>query len=184
MGLPGNQARIRALFCELILEDQSAAPDFEKVWSGARSGAPERTHAPGRSVGLMTTAVLMFITCLLALWYLNTPNQRPDRNLFSELSASASIRTEPLMPGPNKAVTAGPTRTVKSTHSVHKAAASAQGRNAVIQQAVVISGWQSPTTIFMDSPASSVLKSTPQLNQSARELQAFLPGNQAKELSQ
>lgn len=48
---------------------------------------------------------------------------------------------------------------------------------AAIREAAVLANWQSPTNILLNSPAASFLSSLPQLNQSARDLEQFLPKN-------
>jgi hypothetical protein len=48
---------------------------------------------------------------------------------------------------------------------------------AAIRQAEVLAKWQSPTNILLNSPTASFLSSLPQLNQSARDLEQFLPKN-------
>jgi hypothetical protein len=52
-----------------------------------------------------------------------------------------------------------------------------QTERAALRQAAVLSNWQSPTNILLNSPIASVLGSLPQLNQSARDLEQFLPKN-------
>jgi len=41
----------------------------------------------------------------------------------------------------------------------------------------LLSSWQSPTQSFMQAPSSVVFNSLPQLNQSAKDLESFLPKN-------
>jgi hypothetical protein len=45
----------------------------------------------------------------------------------------------------------------------------------VYTEAALLSQWQSPTQNFMQSPSSVSFNSLPQLNQSAKDLESFLP---------
>jgi hypothetical protein len=52
-----------------------------------------------------------------------------------------------------------------------------QPDRAAITEAALLSRWQSPTRIFMQSPAAVNFSSLPQLNKSLEELKQFLPRN-------
>ena len=49
--------------------------------------------------------------------------------------------------------------------------------DSVFSEAALLSRWQSPTQNFMQSPSSVSFNSLPQLNQSAKDLESFLPKN-------
>lgn len=50
-----------------------------------------------------------------------------------------------------------------------------QTENIILSDAALLSSWQSPTQNFMQSPSSVSFDSLPQLNQSAKDLESFLP---------
>jgi hypothetical protein len=50
--------------------------------------------------------------------------------------------------------------------------------DSVFSEAALLSRWQSPTQNFMQSPSSVSFNSLPQLNQSAKDLESFLPKNE------
>ena len=178
MELAGDEKRIQALFSELMLEDKRVAPEFELLWH-----ARPRKLAPGhpfnRSFVLVATAVVFAVLCSLALW----PRNRLGQENVASPKAIALAITSSGARGVNVSVdlTKSAQRRQRMTARVkHPLTASEPGGN----EALAISNWQSPTTIFLESPANQVLKSTPQLNQSERELQTFLAGNLAEERRQ
>jgi hypothetical protein len=50
-----------------------------------------------------------------------------------------------------------------------------QIERTLAQRAAMLASWQSPTSKFLESPTGSVFNSLPQLNQSVKDLESFLP---------
>lgn len=178
----GNEKKIRALFRELKLEDERAAPGFAGVWNRAQATSTRPRQA--FKISFTVAAALLLLTlCSLPLWSRNW--QRGQQSYASVASASPtpvatfSPPTELELKQPDKNE---PRHRVRANHWTRKLAARRQAelaaRNAAIREAVVLASWQSPTATLMQSPADDVLTSLPQLNQSAAELKAFLPDTQ------
>ena len=165
MKLDGDEKRIRALFSELALEHQSVAPRFERVWQRAPTAKPESIRV--RSLLLVTAALVIAITYSLAWWSRNRSVQSVAKNV-----------APPMQQHP-KIFIAGPTeprrRPAKRVRRQRKT------ERSVVQDALILARWQSPTQAFLQSPASEVFNSLPQLNRPVRELESFLPNNDVKE---
>ena len=172
MEFTGDEKKIQALFSELALEQLSHTPRFEKLWLRAQ---PNSLAAPRfvRRFTLVTTAVLAAV-CLLATW-----------SWYSSSRAEQTAHIPPqIIP-----ITTADTRLTppeqflfvhsKDVRSAHPRRILRQPRieRAAIREAAVLASWQSPTNILLNSPAASFLSSLPQLNQSARDLEQFLPKN-------
>jgi hypothetical protein len=54
-------------------------------------------------------------------------------------------------------------------------------QRSVLSEAALLSRWQSPTQNFMQSPSSVSFNSLPQLNQSAKDLESFLPKKESNQ---
>ena len=166
MEFSGDEKKIQALFSELSLEHQRHTPSFEKLWIGA--GANTRVPLVRRSALAFVTAAILLAVSLIATWswykssqsenaaYIpsqiipTTPESRPEQQLLSANSTeSRTIHPRRVRPR--------------------------QTDRAALRQAAVLANWQSPTNILLNSPTVSVLSSLPQLNQSARDLEQFLP---------
>jgi hypothetical protein len=72
----------------------------------------------------------------------------------------------------------------KSPRQFRKKVARQRKIERPVQDLAMLSNWQSPTVSFLQFPVSPVFKSLPQLDQSARELESFLPDNDVKEFKQ
>jgi len=162
MEFTGDEKRIQALFSELSLEDLNHAPHFEKLWRRAEANR----SVVRRSALVFVTAAILAAVCLVLTWSwyrasqseqaANIPPQivpttSQPRIQHSELSAASKDVARP--------------RRLARRHTERTA----------ISQAAMLSNWQSPTSILLNSPTVSVLSSLPQLNQSARDLEQFLP---------
>ena len=164
MEFTGDENRIQALFSELALDDQSHAPRFDKLWPTAT--------VPARLVTkfAMVTASILAGVCLIATWSLY-------RSLRAEETANIPAQTIPTTPvkQPEQlfSAEAKELRTVRPRRLIRPR----QPERAAIRQAAMLSKWQSPTNILLNSSAVSFLSSLPQLNQSARDLEQFLPKN-------
>ena len=78
MELSGDEKRIQALFSELLLEDQSLVPRFEKLW--LRAEATARVPAPGimRPVAVIVTAIVLAAVGLIAASSWSRSSQSQD----------------------------------------------------------------------------------------------------------
>jgi hypothetical protein len=170
MELAGDEKRIQALFSELSLEDHSRAPRFDKLWHAGEVTSRPRFSRP--LVAIVASVIVM--AGLLVAWRSTEPSavapgqHQPSApypaSAASSLTSSSQTKPEKVASVPRRP---GP-------HS-NRLARQKQIDRALQQQAALLASWQSPTEKFMTSPTRSVLNSLPQLNQSAKELESFLP---------
>jgi hypothetical protein len=165
MEFTGDEKKIQALFYELSLEQLSRTPSFEKLWNGANTSVP----APlvPRPVLAIVTAAILFAVCSIATWSWYTSSQTAVNIPAQTIPTRTASRPEQLLIADSKDL-----RTVHPRKPRPR-----PNERAAIRQAAVISNWQSPTNILLNSPVASFLSSLPQLNQSARDLEQFLPKN-------
>lgn len=179
MQLVGDEKRIRALFSELAVEHRSVAPQFEKVWTSALTTKPAPNIS--RSFVVVAASLAVVLACALAFWsrYRTAQSAQPVGKNVPSAPGTALPDSSPRAPEQHKVVSAGPAR---SHFQLPKRVARRRAiERSVIQQAVALSAWHSPTELFLLSPASSPFKSLPELNQSVKELESFLPINNVKE---
>src|SRR5215217_1322895 len=167
----GDEKRIQALFCELSLENQSQAPRFEKLWSGAEATRPAQVRRFSRSAVVIASALAITAACSLAAWSWYKSAQFPSPNAVNVPSQMPA--TIPAAPQRNEIVSVIRPRRQRQKRSTRQR----QTERALTREAAMLSSWQSPTQKFMESPTSFGLNSLPQLNQSVQELQLFLPKN-------
>ena len=165
MKFTGDEKRIQALFSELSLEDLKHAPHFEKVWPRAEANR----SVVRRSALAFVTAAILAAMCLVATWtWYGASQSEQAANIPAQVIPTASearvIQTEQL---------------AKDFRTIHprRVVRPRQTGNVAIREAELLSEWQSPTSILLDSPTVSVLSSLPQLTSSARDLEQFLPKN-------
>jgi hypothetical protein len=168
MEFSGDEKRIQALFSELSLENQDRTPRFAKLWLRAEAKAT----MPAR---LVTKFVLAALTVIVVIGLITarssfTPSQ-------SQHAANIPPQIIPTTSGPHvqqlpQLLSAAAKDVVRPRRFARR-----QTERAAIRQAAMLSNWQSPTNSLLSSPALSVLSSLPQLNQSARDLEQFLPKN-------
>jgi hypothetical protein len=165
MEFTGDEKRIQALFSELSLEDLKHAPHFEKVWPRAEANR----SVVRRSALAFVTAAILAAMCLVATWtWYGASQSEQAANIPAQVIPTASearvIQTEQL---------------AKDFRTIHprRVVRPRQTGNVAIREAELLSEWQSPTSILLDSPTVSVLSSLPQLTSSARDLEQFLPKN-------
>lgn len=180
MDLTGDEKRIQALFCELRAEDQALAPPFEISWRRAQAATWLAQNAPSTKSFAITFAGLLIATiCLLIFWSQSRQDQQNNEAVVhsSPTSFSSSIRPtiEPagtirFNNSSQHAELIRRPRKLKVAQKTHFAS-----QDLILRTAVAISNWQSPTATLVRSPTSSTLNSLPQLNDSVRELQSFLP---------
>jgi hypothetical protein len=164
MEFSGDEKRIQALFSELSLEDQISAPRFEKLWSRAEakhhSGAARHEICARRTVVIVVMG-LVAARVVVQLVPVSTGGEHPSQSFPQPAGLAYS--------------------TVNSVSCFERACRASTktgappNRSAAIQPAAMLSNWQSPTSILLNSPTVSVLSSLPQLDQSARDLEQFLP---------
>jgi hypothetical protein len=181
MELVGEQKRIQGLFSELRLADEQTAPRFAVVWNLAQA----RTARPARAFNLSfvaATALLICTVVLLTLW------SKYSRRNALQATAVVTGTAAPVVV-PSKAIKGAavdrsrPGERRDSASSMSRPKRLAAQRRALIlavnlktaREAKAISSWQSPTTALMKSQNDELLKSLPQLNESADELKSFLP---------
>lgn len=164
MEFSGDEKRIQALFSELSFEEQTRAPGFEKLWSCAEATTP--TPAPlVRRFGLVAAVVIVVMSFVAARAWFSSPQSQQVANvppLIIPATSQPRVQQSELSTASKNVVR--PRRFARR-----------QTERIAITQAAMLSNWQSPTNVLLNSPNLSVLSSLPQLNQSARDLELFLP---------
>ena len=170
MEFTGDEKKIQALFSELSLEQQSRAPGFEKLWERAETSSRARPRLVTR-FALVTSSILAGI-CLLAIssWYTASKFEQ-TANIPALVIPTTSSDTRITQPEQFVFVHSKDVRTARLRRRQPRI------ERTALQEAAVLSNWQSPTNILLNSPVASFLSSLPQLNQSARDLEQFLPKN-------
>jgi hypothetical protein len=172
MDLAGDEKKIQALFSELSFEDQRRTPRFEKLWPGAE--VKRSASRFDRSLVFVMAAVLLIVAGMLAAWSrfisVQTPvdhqvqKQTPQQIVTPPTSEREKLATLP--------------RRQRSHPNRHRSLARLKQSSPTLQeQAASLQNWQSPTATFLASPLASSFNSLPQLNQSAKDLESFLPKN-------
>ena len=174
MDSAGDKTRIRALFCELSLEDQSAAPRFEELWRRAETTAPDSLRNSSTSLMLLVSAIALAALCSFALW----------SRYRSAQPAQVAVSPTHTLPRAREEEKVVVVTQRKSPQQFQKKVARQRKIQRRVQDLAMLSNWQSPTGSFLQFPVSPVFKSLPQLDQSARELESFLPNNDVKEFKQ
>lgn len=155
----GTEKRIQALFSELSLEDRRHVPRFDRLWTRVEKTSP----APLFRRSWAVAVVIIAAASSFALWPRQSQTVLNIAPLEIPTPASpqvASIIEPPRAHQPRKK------RSVRQRQS-----------DSVFTEAALLSQWQSPTQSFMQSPSSVSFNSLPQLNQSAKDLESFLPKN-------
>ena len=166
MECSGDEKRIQALFSELSLENQSRTPHFEKLWPHAATNTP--APAPRVRKFVLVAMIVTVVMSLIAArsWFGSSQSQQ---------AANIPPQIIPTTAGPR--VQHSELSTASKDVVRPRRFARRQTERSAISQAAMLSNWQSPTSILLNSPTVSVLSSLPQLNQSARDLEQFLPKN-------
>ena len=156
MEFDGMEKRIQALFSELSLEDQTRAPRFEKLWTPVNKTTPVFRLA-------VTAAVVVIIGAIsFALWSTKSESAVNIAPLDLPTLASPQLNQFALVvESPRAQPHPRPKRITR--------------QRQIITDAALLSRWQSPTQSFMESSSVPVFNSLPKLNQSAKELESFLP---------
>ena len=165
MEFTGDEKKIQALFSELSLEHQHYTPRFEKLWLGADANA--RVAVVRRfALAFVTTAIFVAV-CSIATWSWYRSSQ-------SENTANIPAQIIPATPEsrPEQQLVSADSKDLRPARP--RRVRPRQIERVALRQAAVLSNWQSPTNLLLNSSAPS-LSSLPQLNQSARDLEEFLP---------
>lgn len=175
MALAGDEKKIRALFSELALQDQSAAPTFAELWQNAASKKPAPVHSFSRPLLAVTAALLIVAASWIAWsWYTTTTRSSHEHEQVINVSPQ-TVSPTPLQqaaPQPKQLTVAFKPRPSRpNKRRLH------QPERPALAEAALLSNWQSPTQLLMKSPAAVDLNSLPQLNQSVEKLKQFLPRN-------
>lgn len=185
MELAGDEKKIQALFSELRLADEQAAPSFVGVWNRAQLRTPARFG--WLKLSFVATAALVVCAAVFAraLW----SNGRQQTALPIDAVAVAPV-TPPVLPSatdgvtpptaPSKAISeAERERALRIQRAVRFAARQKAellaAQRAEIRDATAISSWQSPTATLLSSQNDALLNSLPQFSESVKELKSFLP---------
>jgi hypothetical protein len=170
MELSGDEKRIQALFSELSLEEQSLVPRFEKLWLRAEGNAG--VPAPGimRPVAVIVTLIVLAAVGLMAasLSYRSSQSQHLV-NIPPQTIPTTSV---PRVEAPDRFLSAE-----EKTYRRRRLSRPRQRERVTAEESTTLANWQSPTNLFLQSPTAFALSSLPQLNQSARDLEMFLPKN-------
>ena len=179
MELVGEEKKIQALFSELRLADQQAAPSFAGVWN--RAQLRPRARVSPLSFSFAAAAFAVFVAVIaLALWSSSRP-QAPQPNQTVAVTPATSPVTPPATIGPTpKVISVAEQRQAARNLRAARFAARQKAellaaRRAEIRDATAISSWQSPTATLLSSQNDALLNSLPQLNESVKELKSFLP---------
>jgi hypothetical protein len=164
MEFSGDEKKIQALFSELLLENKTHAPRFEKLWLRAEANVPAPASLVTRFV-LVATVVIVVMSVVAARAWLSSSQSQQAANIPPQII--------PTTTAPR--VQHGELSTASKEVVRPRRFARRQTERTAINQAAMLSNWQSPTNILLSSPTVSVLSSLPQLNQSAIDLEQFLP---------
>ena len=160
MELTGTEKRIQALFSELSLEDRTHVPRFEQLWTRGEKTIPAPLFK--RSWAVTAAVVVIAAASSFALW---------SRQSLTALSIAPLEIPTPA--SPQVAAIVEPIRPQQPPRK--KRIVRPRQPDTVLTEAALLSRWQSPTQTFMQSPSSVSFNSLPQLNQSAKDLESFLP---------
>ena len=160
MELGGTEKRIQALFSELSLEERNRVPRFEKLWT--QTTKPARGF---RRSWAMTAAAVVIAAASFALW---------------SRQSQVVLNIAPVeIPTPQLALIVESPRPRQPRQK--KIVRQRQPDRHVFSEAALLSRWQSPTQNFMQSPSSVNFNSLPQLDQSAKDLESFLPKKESNQ---
>jgi hypothetical protein len=180
MELVGEEKKIQALFSELRLADEQAAPSFVGVWN--RAQLRPRTHVSPLNLSFVATAFVVCVTVFaLALWSRSRQQApQPSRQIAATLATprvtpASTTTDEPLRVLPTKEQPRIARTGRAARFAARQKAALLAARRAEIRDATAISSWQSPTATLLSSQNDALLNSLPQLNESVKELKSFLP---------
>jgi hypothetical protein len=191
MEIIGDDKKLRALYSEAKVADQSVTPGFTSVWHRAQARSLKPRRAFNLSFALIT-ALLVLTLGSLAVWAIYSPpgNQRQEaRNESTPGSSAPAAVNSPEKPktdeevrtaekAPPAPIEVPVRRSVKPRvrRSTTQAEAQLLASNQTTAKETTIDSWQSPTAALLTSPTDGLFKSVPQLNENANEMKSFLPG--------
>jgi hypothetical protein len=179
------------LFCELKREEERTSPRFAKTWNIAEAEFHRRGFSRLRfqlsanllrfATAILVVSLVLAATVLLPR-YLRLPRQ-PKHDYAEQALAVAPRATseEPQRSGkvPADRESVKPTdrlvairRSVRLKKSQVASAQRARPVNQIKQNG--LSRWQSPTAKLLRSAGDELLRSFPQMNESAQEMKKFL----------
>ncbi|MFN2531524.1 MAG: hypothetical protein ABR555_09530 [Pyrinomonadaceae bacterium] len=177
MDLAGDEAKIQALFCELRREERVLAPNFERVWTCARPIERQLRTVFLRSVFVGACALVVATLYSVALWL-------GDERQMREIAAVTIETTAPLpilqIENPRKRVMFGPSHMKRRSTRSLQTNRTTTTADALIRETVALASWRSPTANLIETTKPLLTNSLPQLDESAKALESFLPGNQTK----
>jgi len=167
MELGGDEKKILALYSDLKFQDQSIAPSFDRLWKSAQTTKPERLLFVEPMLVLGSVAII----ATLAMW---------SRETWTQPALQASVA---IVPAAESRVEAPKKVAVKDRRAVQRRKVRPkEPEHVVIEQAAVLSSWQSPTGSLMEFTADPGFKSLPDLTESVTDLESYLSNNVVKEL--
>jgi hypothetical protein len=184
MELVGEEKKIQALFSELRLADEQAAPGFAGVWN--RAQLRPRTRVSPLNFSLAAAAFAVFVAVVaLVLWSNSQQQTAPPNPTVAVTPAMPSVTPPPItVPTQHATQPKGlsdeeqrqAARNLRAARfAARQRAELLAARRAEIRDATAISSWQSPTATLLSSQNDALLNSLPQLNESVKELKSFLP---------
>jgi|SRR5258707_5890849 len=178
MELVGEEKKIQALFSELRLADEQAAPSFAGVWN--RAQLRPRTRVSPLKFSFAAAAFAVFVAVVaLALWASSRPQtSQPTHEIAVApvtvpVTPAATTGTGPILPKKEQPRVSRNDRAARL--AARQKAELLAARRAEIRDATAISSWQSPTATLLSSQNDALLNSLPQLNESVKDLKSFLP---------
>ena len=169
----GDEKRIQALFSELSFEDQSRVPQFGRVWTRAQA---RKEIGFSRPVAVLISVLVTAVACASAIWawYRLAPtpvqgivNVQPQpQNQLAVVSTPQPVKV--VVDSQPEKVRRRPRKTFVRQRQIDR---------SLTTELALLSNWESPTQRLLESPTGLVLNSLPQLNQSVKDLQSFLPKN-------
>jgi len=163
MEFDGTEKRIQALFSELSLEDQRRTPRFEPLCVPV-----DKTPWFGRSFAITAAVIVIAATISFALWSRSTQNALNIAPLdLPTLTTPQLNQLAIVVESPRSQPKPRPKRITRTRQ--------------IINDAALLSRWQSPTQSFMQSSSVPTFNSLPQLDQSAKDLESFLPKKESNQ---
>jgi hypothetical protein len=178
MELSGEEKRIRASFLELRLEDERVTPQFSAVWNRAHFRRARRQTALAFRIAAAVVIVCFafFSLALLSRRWQRSPrsNYAVANGAFKSSAGPPQIKKDQELVQPDRKAQVVRKRALVG-NARHSQTAKLAARRSTTRDTIALSRWQSPTTGLLRSPGDEVLRALPQLNQTLRELESFLP---------
>ena len=172
MELGGSEKRIQALFSELSLEDQNSVPQFGSLWFSAQLSSEKEPASLGRPIAVLISIIVTAAACSFAVWSWDRLTVAPTLDALNRPQQGMTIEAS-SQSSPVKLVPVTHPERIERSHQTNTARRRAERK--IAYQAALLSSWQSPTQRYIESPTDLILSSLPQLNQSVKDLESFLP---------